>query len=208
MGYTTLYFIAGQPYVVTQMMDLVRTFIAVDIDDDVLRGKLARVRDYLVGTKAELKPVATENIHITLRFIGEISLSKVNEICDALTKELIFKPFKIKVEGLGVFPNIHRPRVIWAGVSQGAEELNKLHEIIERTLRRLRIPPASERFVPHITLARVKSSRNIHSLVKAIEQFINTEFGEMVVDKVKVKRSILTPRGPIYNDICVIKAVE
>ncbi len=189
-------------------MNLVRTFIAVDIDDNNVLSKLAEVRDYLVGTKADLKPVATENIHVTLRFIGEIPMTKVQEICDALTSTLKFKPFTIKIEGLGVFPNIRRPRVIWAGVSRGTEELVKLHDIIEKTLRSLGIPPVREKFVPHVTLARVKSSKNLQSLIKAIEQFMNTEFGELVVNKVKVKRSILTRSGPIYNDICVIKAVE
>lgn len=189
-------------------MDLIRTFIAIDIDDNELLAKLSQVRDYLAGTKADLKPVATENIHITLRFIGEIPLAKVQEICSALSNTLKFKPFTIRIEGLGVFPNIRRPRVIWAGVSKGAEELVKLHDVIEKTLRSLNIPPSREKFVPHITLARVKTPKNISSLIKAIEEFLNTGFGDLLVDKVKVKRSILTRSGPIYNDMCVIKAVE
>ncbi len=190
------------------IMSMIRTFIAVDIDDDSVREKLARVRDYLLESKADLKPVATENIHLTLRFIGEIPLSKVNEICRTLQNNLVFKPFKIKIEGLGVFPNIHRPRVIWAGVTEGASELTMLHSSIEKLIRPLGIPPNREKFTPHITIARVRSSRNVHKLIKYLEQYLNELFGEMLVDKVKVKRSILTPRGPIYSELCIVKAVE
>ncbi len=189
-------------------MSMIRTFIAVDIEDDSVRGKLAEVRDYLLSSKADLKPVATENIHLTLRFIGEIPLSKVNELCDVMRSKLVFKPFKIRVEGLGVFPNIHRPRVIWAGVTEGANELIQLHSDVEKLVRSIGIPPNREKFTPHITIARVKSSRNISRLVRYIEQYIEYVFGEFIVDKVKVKRSILTPKGPIYSDICIIKAVE
>lgn len=190
------------------MVNLIRTFIAIDIDDDNVLAKLAEIRDYLTGTKVDLKPVATENIHLTLRFIGEIPLTKVQEICDRLISDLKFKKFTMKIEGLGVFPDIERPRVIWAGVSKGVEELTRLHDAIERLLRQLGIPPSREKFVPHITLARVRTPRNIHLLTETIKHIANTEFGEVVVDKVKVKRSILTRSGPIYNDICVIKAVE
>ncbi|MCD6488701.1 MAG: RNA 2',3'-cyclic phosphodiesterase [Desulfurococcales archaeon] len=190
------------------MVNLVRTFIAIDIDDDNVRNELAKVRDYLSSTKAELKPVATENIHITLRFIGEMPLTLVSELCDKLSKEVTFKPFKIKVYGLGVFPNIHRPRVIWAGITEGASNIIELHDIVEKILRKLRIPPSREKFIPHITIARVKSSRNLPALRKAIELYIDKDFGGFIVNSIKVKRSILTPRGPIYSDICVIKAVE
>jgi len=189
-------------------MSMVRTFIAIDIENESVREKLARIRDYLVESKADLKPVATENIHLTLRFIGEIPLPKVNEICSILQENLVFKPFKMRIEGLGVFPNIHRPRVIWAGVTEGASELSSLHNSIEKLLRPLGIPPNREKFTPHITIARVRSSRNIQKLIKYIEQYINEFFGEIIVDRVKVKRSILTPKGPIYSDLCIIKAVE
>jgi len=198
----------GRHGVVCSELSMVRTFIAIDIEDDETRGRLASVRDYLLDSRADLKPVATENIHLTLRFIGEIPVSKVNEICSILQENLRFKPFKMRIEGLGVFPNIHRPRVVWAGVTEGSSQLTELHSTIESLLRRLRIPPSREKFVPHITIARVKSGRNIARLVKYIEQYINEFFGEIIVDKVKVKRSILTPQGPIYSDLCVIKAVE
>ncbi len=189
-------------------VSLVRTFIAVDVESSEILGKLARVRDYIASSQADLKPVSVENMHITLRFIGEVPLAKVQEICEALQRSVKFRPFTMRIEGIGAFPNVHRPRVIWAGVTTGALELTKLAREVDEALRKAGIPPSEERFTPHITLHRVKSLRNISSLLKHIDSVINEFFGEVLVDKVKVKRSILTSSGPIYNDLCVVKAVE
>ena len=187
--------------------DYMRVFIAVDITNDDVLEKLVRARDLLLESKADLKPVSRENMHITLRFIGEIPSSLVYEICDCL-KELKFSPFKVRVKGIGVFPTIHRPRVIWAGIDEGVEELSRLHDDVEKTLRRLHIPPQREKFIPHITLARVRSGRNIQSLIKIIDSIADQDFGEFVVNELVLKRSILTPQGPIYNDVCKVRAID
>lgn len=182
-----------------------RVFVAVDVSDPHVLDQLSRIRDLLLESKADLKPVATENMHITLRFIGEIPMHLVNAICNDLIN-IEFEPFKIKIKGIGVFPNIARPRVIWAGVSEGVENLSRLHDLVEKIIRKHGIPPQREKFIPHITLARVKSGRNIPRLVKIIESIADADFGEVVVDRVILKRSILTPSGPIYRDICEVKA--
>lgn len=184
-----------------------RVFVAIDILEPNVLDQLSKIRDLLLESKADLKPVATENMHITLRFIGETPLHLVNSICNDLGK-IEFEPFKIRIKGVGVFPNIARPRVIWAGVSQGVENLSKLHDIVEKILRKHGVPPQREKFIPHITLARVKSGRNISRLVKIIQSIADTDFGEVLVDRIVLKRSILTPSGPIYRDICVAKARE
>lgn len=184
-----------------------RIFIAVDISDQNTLDNLSKTRDLLVETGADLKPVATENFHITIRFIGETPLTLVNEICNEL-KKLEFHPFKVKVRGIGVFPSITRPRVIWAGISEGVEELTMIHDYVEKILKRLGFPPDREKFIPHITLARVRSSRNLSKLVKLINEIVSMEFGEFIVNKVVLKRSILTSAGPIYNNICGVKSKQ
>ncbi len=186
----------------------IRVFIAVEIPDPKVLDALSKARDLLVETRADLKPVATENIHLTLRFIGEIPLTLVHEVCRELSEKIKFEPFKIKIAKIGVFPHIRRPRVIWAGVVEGVDKLTQLHDNVESVLRRLRIPPQREKFIPHITLARVRSGRNIDALIKVIQDIADQEFGEIIVDKIVVKRSVLTPSGPIYSDICTIKAQQ
>ncbi len=186
----------------------IRTFIAVEINNDEVLRRLSMVRDALLESGADLKPVATENMHITLRFIGEIPPATVQRLCSSLEQDMRFNAFKVNISGLGVFPNIRRPRVIWAGVTDGMDELIQLHSSVEKTVSRLGLPREKEKYIPHVTLARVKSGRNIARLVKIIEQYIDTVFGVIIVDHISVKRSILTPKGPIYSTICEIKAVE
>ncbi len=184
-----------------------RVFIAIDIDNPVVLDNLEKVRDLLVETGADLKPVSRENMHITLRFIGHVPIETTNKICELL-KNVRFTQFKARVKGVGVFPNINRPRVIWAGVSEGVEELTRLHDTVEKLLRRIRITPQREKFIPHITLARVKTGRNRESLIKLIGQLADYDFGEINVREIVLKNSILTPSGPIYSDICRVRAED
>ncbi|MEM1714089.1 MAG: RNA 2',3'-cyclic phosphodiesterase, partial [Desulfurococcaceae archaeon] len=108
------------------------------------------------------------------------------------------------IKGIGVFPNMSRPRVIWAGVSEGADRLIDLAKIIEAIVRKIGIPPDKEEFVPHITIARVKGLRNIDKLIKAIYNFTNIDFGVSEITGIYVKKSVLTPRGPIYSNLCSV----
>lgn len=187
------------------MSEVLRVFIAVDVSNYDVLSNLIRARDSLVETGADLKPVSNENLHITIRFIGEIPMYVVNNICNELAK-LEYEPFKVRVYGIGVFPNIVRPRVIWAGVKEGSDELIQIHNRVENLLRKLGVPPDREKFIPHITLARVRSDRNLSKLVKLVNNMINYDFGEFEVNEIVLKRSILTPSGPIYSNLFSVKA--
>lgn len=180
---------------------MVRTFIAVDIDDPVLAGKLASIRDALYSTGVPMKPVETENLHLTIRFIGEIPEARVQDIIREALEPIDMKPFKAHLVGLGGFPNPYRPRVVWVGVQEGAEEFALLHKMIESGLRRIGLKPDKEEFHPHVTLARLKGTRNLERLVKLMITYRDYEFGWMTVDKVRLKKSTLTRRGPIYETL-------
>ncbi|MCY0867774.1 MAG: RNA 2',3'-cyclic phosphodiesterase [Desulfurococcus sp.] len=184
--------------------EIIRCFIAVEVKDEGVLRSLISIRDKLTATGADLKPVEDENIHLTLRFIGEVPRSIVEEVCRAISA-ISFKPFRIHVAGIGVFPSIQRPRVIWAGIREGSRELVELYEAVERKLGEIGFKPEREEFVPHITLARVKGYRGIERLVKTLSDLAETDFGYTTVDEVVVKKSTLTPRGPIYSNICVKK---
>ena len=183
------------------MSELVRTFIAVEVKNQEVLKKLIEARNALVATSAGLKPVEDENIHLTLRFIGEIPQVLVRELCNQISR-LEYRKFDMHVKGIGAFPSPLRPRVIWAGVEEGSEDLKKLHDMIESIVARLGIPREKEEFVPHITLARVKDQRGIDKLVKLIAEMSGLDFGYTPVDEVYVKKSVLTPRGPIYSNLC------
>jgi 2'-5' RNA ligase len=185
------------------MSELIRTFIAVEIENrDVLR-KLIEIRDQLVASGADIKPVEDENIHLTIRFIGEIPAGLVKTLCNEING-VKYQVFQMHVKGVGVFPNISRPRVLWAGVAEGADKLVELAKILETIVRRLGVPPEREEFVPHITIARVRGSRNMDKLVKLVINLADMDFGYSNVTGIHVKKSVLTPRGPVYSNLCSV----
>ncbi|HDI52934.1 MAG TPA: RNA 2',3'-cyclic phosphodiesterase [Candidatus Bathyarchaeota archaeon] len=177
-----------------------RCFIAVDVEDAQLLDAIAEAQRKLQSTGADLKLVERENLHITLRFLGEISPS-LAEAVGELIRESSFKPFRVGFRGVGAFPNTHRPRVIWIGVSEGAEELKRLHARIEKGLLSLGFRGEDRSFTPHLTIARVRSGRNRDRLAMALESLLDIEFGSLTVSHVRLKRSTLTPRGPIYTTL-------
>jgi 2'-5' RNA ligase len=113
--------------------------------------------------------------------------------------EIAFSPFEIRLKGMGAFPSLRRIRVVWVRIEEGAKELNDIFMQLESRLRKLGFPPERRGFVPHITIARVKTGRNIPILARCIESFSDFDFGIMKADRLRLKRSVLTPKGPIYS---------
>lgn len=184
-------------------MNLLRVFVAVDITDEGIKKVIEGVQKELLMHNVDMKPVELENLHITLRFIGEVPQATVNEIIKRL-KTINYKIFKIHVKGLGVFPDISNPRVIWAGIEEGAKELIELHEIVEKLIGQFSIRDEKE-FRPHLTIGRLRSSKGKNIVQEVVRKYQDLEFGYQIVDSIKLKRSILTPRGPIYSDLLVVK---
>lgn len=180
---------------------MVRVFIAIDIEDPLLVSRLARLRDTVVATGVPMKPVEEENFHITLRFIGEVDSSRVETIKEHVLSALDFRRFVLELKGLGAFPTPSRPRVVWVGVSKGFDEVRRVRDSVESRLRNLGFRPESKEFHPHVTLARIKGSKNISSLVRVLNDYSDTIVGEMTVSSIRLKKSTLTPRGPIYETL-------
>ena len=178
----------------------VRCFVAVDVDEPDLAGALGRVQAVLEGTGADLKCVETGNIHLTMRFLGDIGEALLGELV-GLVEGLSFGPFRMELRGVGAFPNLRRPRVIWAGITRGADELTGIFNGLESGLAGMGFRPERRRFSPHITLARVRSGRNRERLVGEIMSHADDEFGDMEVKHVRLKKSVLTPRGPVYSTL-------
>lgn len=186
-------------------MELIRSFIAVDLEENLLED-FRRLQEQLSSSGADLKLVAPGNLHLTLRFLGEIPRSKVEAVIRGLEK-IAFKPFRVKFEGVGAFPNLNRPRVLWVGVSEGVEELKALAGRVEEVVLKAGIPRDPKGFTPHLTLARVRSGRNLPSLSRILRELSAVELGAMTVTAVRLKRSVLTPKGPIYSNLYEVKAV-
>jgi len=185
---------------------MVRAFIGIDIDEAV-RQKLAAAQDQLQTTGAQLKLVEPPNIHVTMKFLGEVSEDRVGEIAEALKRAATGTgQFDIGVKGIGVFPNLRYIRVVWAGVAEGSDEVIGLHQGIDRELGLLGF--RSERdFVPHLTIARVKTAKQKERLAAFVKEMVDVEFGVTRAQAVELKQSTLTPKGPIYSTLARVELV-
>jgi len=178
----------------------VRCFVSVDIEDQGLLDALGEAQRGLENTGADLKCVERENIHITMRFLGDVREGLVGEL-QRLISGMEFEPFRVELRGLGAFPRLSRPRVVWVGISDGVEELKGIFRRLEPELVGMGFRPEGRGFSPHITVARVRSGRNRERLVEEVTTHADEVFGEMEFEHIRLKKSVLTPRGPIYSTI-------
>ncbi len=175
-----------------------RVFIAVSLPEAVIK-KIEIIQDRLKKTKADVRWVKPANIHLTLKFLGNITPEQISGLKDALEKAAQkFQPFSIFIEEMGSFPSIDSPRVIWVGISQGKEILNKMNKAIEDDLAQAGFPREERAFHPHLTLGRCRSSKHRSQLAKQIKAE-SASLGVLTVDKISIYRSLVTSQGPIYN---------
>ncbi|WP_455277576.1 RNA 2',3'-cyclic phosphodiesterase [[Eubacterium] cellulosolvens] len=182
----------------------IRSFIALDIDDKDLLDKFATIQKRIHNTGADLKLVELKNIHITFKFLGEvnpITLDKVKEEMD----EIKASKFDIEFEEVGTFPNIKRPRVIWIGIKKGLTELQKINDQLDPKLRQFGFVSDRKGFSPHVTIARVRSGRNKKELIDVLTEVRSKQFDSMHAGCLRLKKSTLTPEGPIYTTIHEVK---
>lgn len=170
-----------------------RAFIAVELSEEV-RAKLSEFANALDFDG--VKPVEKDNLHITLFFLGEIDDRTRGKVISAMEK-VSAKPFTLSVSGAGVFPNPNFIRVAWAGCEAG--ELKQIYDTLSPEMRRLRYK--IEPFHPHITVARVKSPEAKSMVQEVLKKFEKKKFGACEVAKIVLKKSVLTPSGPVYETV-------
>jgi RNA 2',3'-cyclic 3'-phosphodiesterase len=177
-----------------------RAFLALEVAEESLIQNLANAQEEMRRTQADLAIVEKQNLHFTVKFLGEISEARIPEINSRLGP-LKLRSAPLSIRGIGVFPDISRPRVVWTGVPQEEREL--IVPLAEAVIRALDgIGERDDReYHPHITLARVRSGRNREKLASFISLNAAREFGKAHLVALKLKSSTLTPRGPIYNDV-------
>ncbi len=180
-------------------MARMRTFIAVDLAPDV-RGRVVGLQHDLQEGGADVKWVEEENLHVSLLFLGEVDEREVYKVCRAVADVCARQDaFVLRVEGVGCFPNPRRPRVAYAGISDGAAELTALHAALEPPLLELGCYRREERqFTPHVTLGRVRGERTAGELAPLLLRQRDWHGGEQPVREVHVFSSELTPKGPVY----------
>lgn len=186
-------------------MSMLRAFIAIEIPGD-LQSEISQIIGHLQNRagKSGVRWVSAENIHLTLKFLGDISSSAAVDIQNLLKLEAANQqPFALKIGGVGAFPNQKRPRVIWLGVNS-PPELALLQRVIESALAKLGYPPEERPFSPHLTLGRVRenATNSELALLSSTLKDINIGIlGEVSVDKIHLFKSDLQPGGSVYTKI-------
>ncbi len=177
-----------------------RTFIAVPISASVRKRALDLI-DRLGCAEAPVKWVAAANLHFTLKFLGEVQIEATADVCarviDAASGH---SPFSLVVQGAGAFPRPARPRTIWLGATDGTDEIVALHRSIEKALMPMGFRREQRRFVPHVTIGRVRSSpQRADELAALIENSADFDAGKTMVEEVIVMASFLDSTGPTYQ---------
>jgi 2'-5' RNA ligase len=186
-------------------MAKVRTFIAIELPADVVEG-LARVQEKLGAAGAKVKWVERQNLHLTVKFLGDVDYEKTGEISRVISEAVAdAAPFFLKVHGIGTFPKGGRaPRVVWAGLEGGTEPLDKIFNRLNRELVRFGVAYEKRRFSPHATIGRVRSAAGADRLAEAVREHADDDFGEAEVSGLVFFMSELTGRGPVYTALAHI----
>ncbi len=181
-----------------EQIPLIRTFIAVNLASFVVE-EIAKVQAALrAADPGVVRWTRVENMHLTLKFLGDIEQDCVAPILSRLRRVVHDRPaFRVEARRLGGFPDLKRLRVIWVGLS--GEGLTVLSKDLETALRELHFPAEKREFHPHVTLGRVRSQRGWDQVLPLVQHYAHTSFGTSVIDQVRLYRSDLRPTGAIYT---------
>jgi len=178
-----------------------RCFISIDMPEEV-REELREIQEKIPSDDVKMLLVDTEILHLTLRFLGEIDDFKINKIRDVL-KSLKIGKFKARLGNVGIFPDENFVRVVWISL-QPEEKFKEISNLVEKELEGIEGIKKEERFESHVTLARVKFVKNRKDFVEKLKK-IKIQPVEFSVDRIFLKKSTLTPEGPVYENIAEIK---
>jgi 2'-5' RNA ligase len=179
-----------------------RCFIAIDIDEKIrsaLSGLQRQLRGSVDVKKGDINWVNPDNIHLTLKFLGEIKDEKVVEVCN-IVKAVAgrHRSFELDIESVGHFGGTS-PKVLWVGTGKGGENLLELQKDIEESLALAGWPEETREFSGHLTLCRIRNPKAGIKLAQASVDYKDFKLGTMPADSVCVYQSELTPAGPIYT---------
>ncbi|UCE53404.1 MAG: RNA 2',3'-cyclic phosphodiesterase [Desulfobacterales bacterium] len=183
------------------MSETIRAFIAFEIPDDVL-SSLSRVQEGLKSYKFQAKWVRPQSIHLTLKFLGTIQSTHIRQIARVMHDAAEgYAPITLSVRGIGVFPNIRRPRVIWVGLAGQVNLLGELQQKLDVGLSEIGFQKEERSFKGHLTLGRFKTRINSADIIRALEEFAEFETQPFAGDQLILFKSELRPTGAVYSKL-------
>ncbi len=195
-------------YICEIMVAKQRCFLAIDIDSDLIQN-IVKVQEEFKNTNNNVKYVEEENLHFTLKFFGDIDKDKIFEVKNCILKVLNEINFKdnfsneISIKGLGTFPNKNYMKVLWVGC-ENSEFITKLHDALDLEFKKIGFK-LDKQFKTHITIGRIRNLKDKNEFKSKIEKLENFEIGNMNIEKISLKISELTSKGPIYSNIKVFE---
>ncbi|MCF8069161.1 MAG: RNA 2',3'-cyclic phosphodiesterase [Desulfobacterales bacterium] len=184
-----------------KQLDTIRTFIAIEISEQA-RTTVCGIQNDLKSRGFKAKWIQPENIHLTLKFLGDISPEKVEDITAAMISAAeTYLPVQLFVKGVGVFPNVKRPRIIWSGVTGDLDSLTGLQKSLDKKFETLGFASEKRPFKGHLTIARTKHQLDSKKMVDAIEAFRGKSSEPFLADRIILFQSELNNTGAVYTPL-------
>jgi 2'-5' RNA ligase len=184
---------------------MIRAFLAIELPD-VLRPGLAQVQGELKRSRADVRWVVVNNIHLTLKFFGNVPDDEIDTLALAAREAAVeTAPLQLQATVAGAFPSPQAPRVVWLGLGGDIVPLTQLFYRLEKAFAALGYPPEGRAFNPHLTLGRVKSPANRDKLARLLEKLSPVDWPPFEVKELILFQSVLSPQGSKYTPLRVIK---
>jgi 2'-5' RNA ligase len=181
------------------MSKFIRAFIAIELNKEIQQF-LCNIQNDFKKLRPDVKWVRPENIHLTLRFLGNIDQEHINNIKNILIQtSQKHSIFDIELSDIGAFPKKEFPRVIWVGIGKNKDRLTRIAAELEEEIQKIGIPKESREFHPHITIGRVRSNLNRSCLIDKLKNAAITDKPLYLVERLTLFKSTLTPAGPIHE---------
>ncbi len=182
-----------------------RTFLALPLDE-VIVERLVEVQQSLASAGARVRWVDRKNLHLTIKFLGDVTDEQSPEVCRVVEKVAAqIEPFEFSVARVVSVPPAGAMRMVWVGVDEPTGRLEKLHELLEESYAEMGFKKENRSFRPHLTLGRVKGRQNVRQLRAAVAEIAESDFGVTSINELIVFSSQLTPDGPVYSPLAKVK---
>lgn len=189
------------------MQPMIRSFIAIQLTQEVHSKLREFSKGFTLVRQNGFRPVQPENIHLTLKFLGDATPIQIEDVKKALKEITVYaQPFKINLRGVGAFPGWERPKIIWVGIDS-PRQLEALFQQIDAATVKIGFPSEGRGFSPHLTLARISTSPVAPQAIPILQALRKLtpppHFGEIQVNSVILFRSVLQPAGPVYTPLSI-----
>ncbi len=183
------------------MSNTIRTFIAIELPEKIIYT-ISKVQEEIKSYGLKIRWVRPENIHLTLKFLGDIKTADTEKVARAVSESATGYPaLSLAVKGIGVFPGIKKPRVLWLGISKQLDLLTALQKTLDEKLEAMGFPKEKRPFRGHLTLGRIKSIIDPKTLHDVLKEFIQFESEPFFADKIILYKSDLKPKGAVYTKL-------